>query len=49
VQFLGIHPEALESIARECGAGSMHFCGGYQDQPYDADNSTDLIMVARKS
>ena len=48
VRLLGIRAEALEAIARECGAAGVHFFGDYHDQRYDADTSTDLIMVARK-
>jgi len=48
VRFLGMRAADLESAARECAAADVHFFGGHSDQPYDADKSADLIMVAQK-
>jgi SAM-dependent methyltransferase len=48
VPFLGLKSRDLEAIARENGAVEVTFFGSHQDQPYDALESTDLIMVAKK-
>ncbi|MGA2441062.1 MAG: class I SAM-dependent methyltransferase [Tepidisphaeraceae bacterium] len=48
VPFLGLKSQDLEAIARESGAVDVTFFGNHQDQPYDAPNSMDLIMVAKK-
>lgn len=48
VRFLGIRAGQLEAVAQENAAAGVLLFGGHQDQPYDADNSPDLIMVAEK-
>ena len=48
VGFLGLESSALDRTARRAGAARVFFFGGYQDQPYDRDQSVDLIMVAEK-
>ena len=47
-RFLGLRAADLGEVARERGVGDVAFFGGHQGQPYDADSSPDLIMVARK-
>ena len=48
VPFLGLEAAQLEQMARQSGAGQVSFAGGYQEQPYDRQASTDLVMVAEK-
>jgi SAM-dependent methyltransferase len=45
--LLGFEAADLERMARDGGAVETNFFGGYQDQPYDREKSTDLILVAR--
>ena len=35
-------------MARESVAEQVSFAGGYQEQPYDPQASTDLVMIAGK-
>ena len=49
VSFLGLESTDLDRMARRAGAARVTFFGGYQDQPYDRDQSVDLVMVAEKS
>jgi SAM-dependent methyltransferase len=49
VPFLGLEPAGLEQAARDAGAASVDFFGGYRDQPYDRQESVDLVMLASKS
>ena len=46
--FLGLEASDLERLARDAGATTIVFSGGYRDQPYDRQESVDLIMVAQK-
>jgi len=48
VRFLGLEAAELESLARAAGAHEIQFFGGYQDEPYDRQRSTDLLMVVKK-
>jgi SAM-dependent methyltransferase len=48
VPFLGLEAEQLDQLARQSGAEHVSFTGGYQEQPYDRQASTDLVMVAEK-
>ncbi len=48
VRFLGMEAEQFDQMARAAGATEVLFFGGYQDQPYDRQASTDLVMVAKK-
>ena len=48
VAFQGLECRELELIARESGAVHVQFFGGYDEQPYDRHQSTDLVLVARK-
>jgi len=48
VPFVGLESTELERMARAAGAAHVTFCGGYQNQPYERQNSVDLIMVAKK-
>jgi glycine/sarcosine N-methyltransferase len=48
VPFLGLEPDALEQMAVRCGVNRLEFFGGYRDQPYDRQESPDLVMVAEK-
>jgi SAM-dependent methyltransferase len=49
VRFLGLTTTELQTVARESAAIDVEFFGGYKNEPYEAEASTDLIMVARKS
>ena len=44
--FLGLEASELERLARDAGATTVAFYGGYGDQPYDRQESVDLVMVA---
>ena len=44
--FLGLEASELEGAARDAGATTVAFYGGYADQPYDRQESVDLLMVA---
>lgn len=46
VPFLGLETAELERIARSARAREVQFFGGYQDQPYERQQSVDLLMVA---
>jgi len=46
--FLGIEAQELERIAREAGAAKVQWFGDYERQPYDRQQSVDLIAVAEK-
>ncbi len=48
VRFLGLEAAALQSMAQAAGASEVCFFGGYRDEPYDRQKSTDLLMVAIK-
>ena len=48
VPLLGIEAEELLSAAREADATRADCFGGYRDEPYDRQASTDLILVAEK-
>jgi glycine/sarcosine N-methyltransferase len=48
VLFLGLEATELEAMARTAGAADVQFFGGYQNQPYDRQQSVDLLMVATK-
>ncbi|MEI8196457.1 MAG: class I SAM-dependent methyltransferase [Phycisphaerae bacterium] len=48
VRFLGLEAPDLERCARSAGAQDVQFFGGYQDQPYQRDKSSDMIAVIRK-
>jgi len=48
VRFLGLKAQDLDATARESGAVDVTFFGSHQNQPYDALESTDLILVARR-
>jgi SAM-dependent methyltransferase len=48
VGFLGLESADLERMARRAGAAGVTFVGGYQDQPYDRQQSVDLVMVAER-
>ena len=47
-QFLGLEASELERMARAAGAKEVAIFGGYQDQPYDLQQSVDLLMVAER-
>jgi uncharacterized protein YunC (DUF1805 family) len=48
VRFFGLETAALESMTRAAGASEVRFFGGYRDEPYDRQQSADLLMVAMK-
>jgi len=47
--FLGLEASELDRMARTAGAKEVAIFGGYQDQPYDRQQSVDVVMVAEKS
>ena len=46
--FLGLEAAQLERMVRQAGAAHVRLLGGYGDQPYDRQQSVDLIVVAGK-
>ena len=46
--FLGLEVSELDRMARAAGAKKVAIFGGYQDQPYDRQQSVDLVMVAER-
>ncbi len=48
VPFLGLEHAELGQMARDAGAAQVDFFGGYRDQPYDREESIDLVMMAAK-
>lgn len=46
--LIGFEMADLERMAHNGGAAETNFFGGYQDQPYDREKSTDLILVAQR-
>jgi len=48
ISFLGLEARELEAAARRAGATRVECFGGYRDEPYDWQASTDLILVAVK-
>ena len=46
--FLGLEASDLDRMARAAGARNVALFGGYQDQPFDRQQSVDLVMVAEK-
>jgi SAM-dependent methyltransferase len=46
--LLGFEASELEAMARSAGAQKVSLFGGYQDEPYDRQQSVDLVMVAEK-
>jgi glycine/sarcosine N-methyltransferase len=48
VRLLGLGAEQLDRMARAAGAQRITCFGGYQNQPYDPQASTDLVMVAQR-
>jgi SAM-dependent methyltransferase len=48
VPLLGMESADLERMAQNAGAAEIRFFGGYDDQPYRREKSTDLILVASK-
>ncbi len=48
VPFLGLEAAEVEQMALAAGAGVVRFFGGYNEQPYTRQQSTDLLMVAEK-
>jgi len=47
-QLLGLEAPELERMARQAGAGQVGVLGGYQEQPYDRQESVDLLIIAEK-
>ena len=47
--FLGLEASDLDRMARAAGASKVAMFGGYQDQPYEPQQSVDLVMVAETS
>jgi SAM-dependent methyltransferase len=48
VEFLGLEADMLEQLSRKAGAANVHLFGGYENQPYDRQESVDLVLVAEK-
>jgi SAM-dependent methyltransferase len=46
--FLGLEAAEFERVASDAGATAITFHGGYHNQPYDRQESVDLIMVAER-
>ena len=46
--FLGLEASDLDRMARAAGARTVATFGGYQDQPYERQQSVDLVLVAEK-
>jgi len=46
--LLGLESDEMEPMARQAGARTVEFFGGYRDQPYDRSTSIDLVMVAER-
>lgn len=46
--LLGLEADELERVALDAGAASVRLFDGYQDQPYEPQQSVDLVMVAEK-
>jgi glycine/sarcosine N-methyltransferase len=47
-QLLGLESSELAEAAKRGGAARVEFFGGYQDQPFDRQQSADLLMIAGK-
>jgi SAM-dependent methyltransferase len=47
VPFLGLEAAELQQMLRQAGAADVQCFGGYQQQPYDRQQSVDLIAIAR--
>jgi SAM-dependent methyltransferase len=48
-EILGLEADTLEQISRRAGATDVRLFGGYENQPYDRQQSVDLIVVAQKA
>ncbi|MGN6370276.1 MAG: class I SAM-dependent methyltransferase [Phycisphaerae bacterium] len=48
ISFLGLERDTLERIALESGAATTTFFGGYAQEPYVQNTSTDLLMIATR-
>jgi SAM-dependent methyltransferase len=48
VPLLGLEAELLGRCAEQAGVTSIEFFGGYDNQPYDRESSSDLILVTVK-
>ncbi len=46
--LLGLEVFDLERMAIEAGAKFVEFFGGYGEEPYDREESVDLVMIAQK-
>jgi SAM-dependent methyltransferase len=47
-QFLGLEALDLDRMAKAAGATKSTIFGGYQDQPYERQQSVDLVMAAER-
>ena len=47
-RFLGVEAQTLAGRAQNAGAVAVRVFGNYEEQPYDRETSTDLIVVAVK-
>ncbi|MBN2476982.1 MAG: class I SAM-dependent methyltransferase [Pirellulales bacterium] len=48
VRLLGLEATDLQQLARQAGASRVQLLGNYQDQPYNRDQSVDLVLVAEE-
>jgi glycine/sarcosine N-methyltransferase len=48
VRFWGLEPGDIEDMARRGGAARVDFFGGYREEPYDREQSVDLVAVITK-
>jgi SAM-dependent methyltransferase len=46
--FLGLERSDLDRMAKAAGANKIALFGGYQNRPYQRQQSVDLVMVAEK-
>ncbi len=46
--LLGLEAEELQSMAKDAGAAQLALFGGYHNEVYDRQESTDLVLAAKK-
>ena len=47
--FLGLDAADLDRMAKAAGATKIAIFGGYQDQPYERQQSVDLVVILEKA
>lgn len=48
-RFWGLEADELAHLARQSGAAQCHLFGSYLQEPYDRQQSVDLILIAQRS